>query len=311
MAINKKIIEKYNMFTNVDNVLTDNLIIITMVPAILALRNVFRTSYLLVHDLYQVLVLKKTGNALAKQATEVALGKRAAAVCGSMKFYAQNENDLVLFEQVNYSPSALIKLRDLELQETSEALYNLANGLATELVPYGVKASDLTEFNNLVELYKVLNPKVRAVRVQGKTDLGLLWKRIEDLNNLLRVKMDNGMQVFQFSEPEFYDLYKNARRNYHLPTQPEADPEMAAAKKQLNIIKKEVAAEKKQAAALKAKAAKKEEENAKINAETDALTNMLADLKLNNELNSNIEPVEKNGESNGVSNGALENGHAV
>lgn len=223
MAINKKIIEKYNMFTNVDTVLTDNLAIIAMVPAFLAIRNQFRAEYLLVHDLYQLLVLKKSGNAKAKQETEKKLGIRAAATCGAMKFYAQNENDLVLYEQVKYSPTALTGMRDLELQQTSEALYTLANGLATELVPYNVTASDLTEFNNLVQLYKVLNPKVRAVRVQGKTDLALLWKRITDLNNMLRVKMDNGVQMFQFNEPGFYELYRNARRNYQLPTQHKSD----------------------------------------------------------------------------------------
>ncbi|MCF8247230.1 MAG: hypothetical protein K9J37_14745 [Saprospiraceae bacterium] len=105
-------------------------------------------------------------------------------------------------------------MRNLELQETGQAIYDLANGKAAQLLDYGVKATDLNALSAAVDNYTLLNPKVREVKVDRKTIRELLFKQVGDVNNLLRQKIDNSMKMMAFSELSFFELYSNARRNY-------------------------------------------------------------------------------------------------
>lgn len=238
--MDKKIIEKSNMFTNVDAVFTQYALAIDEVPALKAQVTIFKAGLMPIAQMMQLLSLDSKGNAAAKKAAEVLLAKRGARICGMMKSYAKDQQDLVLYAQVKYSASAFEKLRDLELQQAGQAIYDLANGLAAQLLDYGVKAADLTDLKNAVDNYTLLNPKVRQVKVDRKTTRQLLFKKVGEMNNLLRFKIDNGMKVMEFSEAAFYSLYVNARRNYSVGGRQQA-PEAEL----LAEVSQPVAAEKK------------------------------------------------------------------
>lgn len=212
--MDKKLIEKSNMFTNVDAVFTQHALAIDEVPALRAQVTTFKAGLTPIAQMMQSLSLNSKGNAAAKKAAEVLLANRAARICGMVKSYAEDVQDLVLYAQVKYSPSAFGKLRDLELQQTGQAIYDLANGLAAQLLDYGVKVADLADLQDAVDNYALLNPRVREVKVDRKTTRQLLFKKVGEINKLLRFKIDNGMKVMQFSNAAFYSLYLNARRNY-------------------------------------------------------------------------------------------------
>ena len=212
--MNKKIIEKYNMFTNVNTVFTDHAAAISKVSALDTQVAKFKTEYAMLAAPMQALELDSTGNAKAKKEAKAVLSRIGGIVCGAMKSYALDINDSVLLTKVDYSPSALLLKRDLELQNTGQALYDLSNGLAAQLSSYGIQETELNEMKAAVDRFTLLNPKVRAVKVDNKTLRKELFEKVEAVDFLLRTKLDNGMMVMEFTAPSFYELYRNVRRNY-------------------------------------------------------------------------------------------------
>ena len=214
--MNKKIIAKHNMFTNVDQVFTENGAIVDRVPALKAQVVLFHNGFESLGTLMQPLQLSTTGNAKAKREAKERLSKIGATVCGAMRSYANDHDKPVVLSQADYSTSDLLKLRDLELQETGQALYLLANGMADELADYGIKADELNNMGTAVSNFAQLSPQVRKVKVDNKTLRKQLTEKVEEIDNMLRSKLDNGMLVMEFGQPAFFDLYRNARRNYSL-----------------------------------------------------------------------------------------------
>lgn len=214
--MNKKILEKHNMFTNVNEVFNDNMGTIDTVPALKAQVTTFQTGYAMLDGMMQPLLLDTSGHAKAKAKAKRQLSKTGARVCGAMRSYAEDQGDPVLYAKANYSASDLVESRDLELQQIGQALHTLANGLAVELIPYGIGSAVLATLQADVDRFAALNPVVRQVKVDNKTQLALLKAKVKELNNLLRFKLDNGMVVMETIQLSFYDLYRNARRNYTL-----------------------------------------------------------------------------------------------
>ncbi|MBK9016989.1 MAG: hypothetical protein IPM82_24640 [Saprospiraceae bacterium] len=229
--MDKKIIEKFNMFTNVDDVLTDNSIIVATIPAFQTLAGQFHTEVEAIATKMQPLLLDYTGDAKGKKKAKKELSVLLASICGAVKDHALAIDDQSLYAKANLSPSELKGMRDTELQEKSIGLYNLALGMAASLLPYNVTAASLTALNTAVLRFKEYNPKVRNQQVENKTNRALLYKDVWTLNTFVRLRMDNAASMFKVTHPEFYALYKNARRNYSEGVrhrQPEPPVELAA-----------------------------------------------------------------------------------
>jgi hypothetical protein len=214
--LDKKIIEKYNMFTNVDAVFADHTTIVDAVPALKAQVLAFHNSYVLLDPLMEQLQLDTKGYAKAKLKARLNLSAIGASICGAIRSYAEDQGDPILITKAKYSPTALKEMRDLVLQQTGQAIYDMANGLAAALLPYGITSTELDSLRNAADKFTLFNPQVRDVKVERKTIRQHLFKRVADLNNMLRQKLDASMKVMQFNHSDFYDLYLNSRRNYTL-----------------------------------------------------------------------------------------------
>lgn len=230
--MDKRIVRKVNMFTNVSEVLTDNAPIVETIPALTALASKFSTALQDIENKMRPLTLDTTGVAKDKRACKEALSLRLSAVCGAMKALAASKSDNTLQAKASFSRSSLFRMRDTELQETAEALIGLANSHAADLLPYGVTAEEISALNDKAQQFKQDNPKVRLTMVTNKTERQLLFDLVASTNGLLREQMDNAVRDLRLSHPDFYDLYQNARRNYIVsirhdekePTAKEASP---------------------------------------------------------------------------------------
>ncbi len=240
--MDKKIIEKYNMFANVDMVFSDNAAIVDTVPALKAQVTVFHDDFVLLGPMMEPLQLDPKGYAKAKKAAKLELSAIGARICGAIQSYAEDQSDPVLHGKANYSFSDLSGKRDLDLQQTGDALYNLANGLAVALLPYGITSIELNALDIAANKFTLLNPQVRSVKVGNKTLRQLVVKKVKEMNNLLRKKLDASMKVMQFSHADFYTLYQNARRNYTLGVRHE-QPEVEAITEKLSTQPSVVPAE--------------------------------------------------------------------
>lgn len=199
--MNKKIQEKYSMFTNVKAVLDANADTIETVPALRAQVDAYKAGYSLLDGMMQPLQLDTKGNAKAKALAKESLSKIGAIVCAAIRSYASDQHDPVLFAKANYSPSALVEGRDVETQQTGQALYKLANGLAAELKSYGIGSNELDSLKTAADKFALLNPVVRKVRLDKKTQLAQLNAKVAELNDLLRTKLDNSMMVMELAKP--------------------------------------------------------------------------------------------------------------
>jgi len=214
--MNKRIIAKVNMFSKLDTVLQENQSIIDTSAA-------FRTMTDQLHDRLadmearmRPLMLHTTGIAADKKAAKITLSERLAAVCGGLLAYASVANDHNLYQQADYSYSDLLRMRDTELQETSEALYALAMQNELHLVTYNVTPQTIADLLSAINRFKAGNQMPGLTLIERKTRRGLLYKLVNFQNTILRTQMDKVAMTFAGPHPEFFRLYRNVRRNYSL-----------------------------------------------------------------------------------------------
>ena len=216
------------MFTQVENKLEENAAIVDTSPAFMTARTNLKTKLDFVESLMQELSLKNTGVARDKKNTKERLSELLEIVGSGIYAYARNNGDLTLAQKVSAPYSTYIRMRGTELQETAQAIYNIADLHKLDIVDYNVGPEDLTKLTNAIQKFKTDNAKPRGVIIDGESNRSTLRKVVNELNDFLREEMDKIAITFKTRYPEFYTLYFNARRNYsegirHRKPAPEAE----------------------------------------------------------------------------------------
>ncbi len=202
------------MFTQLENMLTENISVVNSSPAFTAHYQHLGIELSGIEGKRELISLSTTGHAKDKKSAKEALSNLLVAVCGGLKAYASEHSDQALAQQVNYSYSDLMRIRATDLESTAAALHKLATDHAEALQAYNVEADTLTKLGLAVSSFKKKNPAPRKWMTTNKTTRELLAEQIKSLNNYIREKMDPLAQTYLDKDKKFCMLYDNARRNY-------------------------------------------------------------------------------------------------
>ncbi len=213
--MNKRIIEKTNMFANVDEVFKSHQQVVAAVPALLQFVTKFRSSKESIDLKIQSLTEGTKGITKNKKQCKEQLATLLSGVSGAIRAYGASISDHSLKEKARSKVSKLKNMRDKELLELSQSIYALANSLATALQDYDITANNLADLNTAVVEFKSLSPKVSSKKVGNKTIRESLWETIDEANGTLE-DIDDLMLTQQQKTPEFYNVYTNARVNYSM-----------------------------------------------------------------------------------------------
>lgn len=209
---------KLNMYHAVINHADDNT---TIVTTILAFSTAYTSFKAIVSSLDATVQLEAqviTGIATDKKTMKQTLCQQAADIAAVVYAYATTTNNNELAEEVNFSVSDLIRLRDDQTAPTCKNIHDAANDNLAALATYGITAGMLTTFNTLITDYTSKVPATRNTVALRKTYAASIKTLFKDADNILKKVLDKLAVQFKAANLEFHDTYFNNRIIIDAPT---------------------------------------------------------------------------------------------
>jgi len=168
------------------------------------------------------------GIAQDKYASRVVLVDKAMVIIGAINAYALVSANNTLKEEVNYTRSKLISMRDTDLVTANQIVLAKANENVLALADYGITPVMITDYDNVIRAFDEIlqDPRAAISDRKGFTEsLEILFK---DADAVLEI-LDSIVEIFKPGSPDFYRAYHAARIIVdlgirHKPT-PEPPPE--------------------------------------------------------------------------------------
>lgn len=168
-------------------------------------------SYLtLIEENRQVQELNQTGFTNNKLLLKEQLTTTLLKVIAALAAHATATKDTVMLSRVNYRPSALQK-PDPVLADIARLIHSEAVKVEALLVKYFVTVADLAELERLTQQFKEAIPQKRVATNISKVSTKNIAGVFAETDKLLKSEIDLLMMPFQFTQPDFYNAYKNAR----------------------------------------------------------------------------------------------------
>ena len=132
-------------------------------------------------------------------------------ISSSLLNYASKTGNSDLCEKVNYTKSDLELSRDTILKDMCQLIYEKANENIENLINYNVTKKELSVYQILIEEFdKLITDPLELVRKkqEGRKSVSVL---INEMEELLKERIDNLVSIFKSSHPQFYETYLLAR----------------------------------------------------------------------------------------------------
>jgi hypothetical protein len=105
----------------------------------------------------------------------------------------------------------LKKTPDPILYDIGVLLLGLASLVKTDLIKYAIIEADFTATSDLLVSFKLAYAQPRVANTEAKVSTGNISDVFKSLDKLLKEEIDELMLPFQFTQPDFYNAYRNAR----------------------------------------------------------------------------------------------------
>ncbi len=145
---------------------------------------------------------------------EIAGDKLATALFA----FATAEGDLVLQQQVNYTLSDFLRMRDDEISVVAQGLLGFATPIVAGLASYGITVATLDDFADLIDEYDEVIAAPRNAAALRKTYIAQLKTLFKAADDFLKLRLDKLANQFRTSNPQFYLTYKHNRKIVGSPT---------------------------------------------------------------------------------------------
>lgn len=156
--------------------------------------------------------VNQKGYAEKKSKLRIELEAKSLQVSGAISAMAFTNNDVVLTQKMNYSPSMLLKARDTELLQHARFILDTATDLQQQLIDFGIEQADLDAYLQAIEGYETFmgTPQIKIIeRKEATEQLLILFK---ETDALLRYKVDRLMALLKEQHPRVVGQYTNARK---------------------------------------------------------------------------------------------------
>ena len=128
-----------------------------------------------------------------------------------LKAHATSTKNSELKTKANYKAYELQKSADSVLADIGRLLNEMALPLRSELAKYAISAADLEQMTRLLDEFRLAIPKRRVAINISKVSTENIDGVFKAQDKLLKEQVDSLMEPFQFSQPDFFNAYKNAR----------------------------------------------------------------------------------------------------
>lgn len=201
---------KLSMAKAVKIILDNNATIVSSIVAFAAASTTLGNNIDAIDGITQLQVKKIKGKAIDKEtAGDIAI-KAAIELTGPTQAYAKATGNNDLFEEMNYFPSNLKKLRDTVLVSTLTLIRDTVQDNLANLADYGITAAMITALTNAISGYNSLVGTPRAAISDKSSATKALTVEFKKLDATL-AQLDGLAEAKRNTEPDFYNSYKSAR----------------------------------------------------------------------------------------------------
>lgn len=153
-----------------------------------------------------------TGFTETKRVARKALEDSIYIVAGAGSiYYTKISPDLGNRKILTFSRSDLERQRDTDLYVTGVRVKDLTTGISTLLVPYGITATDYTNFETRLTAYYDSLQLPRSKQGESSAALKQMERLIAETDTLLDKELDVLMRYFKVNNATIYDEYLVAR----------------------------------------------------------------------------------------------------
>jgi hypothetical protein len=209
--MNAQQINKNRMYGATILVLDNNLALFEAIPELLTANQQLKEKMALIDQQRQVQEVDNTGLTKNKSLLREELTTLVLRFAAALTAHAASQNDVVLQTKVNYSFSDLKKSSDRILCDIAVMISGLAAPAAADLQKYFVGPEELVKFDRLTNDFKSAIPQKRVATNLSKVSTGNINDVYHEIDSLLKNKIDLWIKPFQFTQPDFFNAYKNGR----------------------------------------------------------------------------------------------------
>lgn len=152
-----------------------------------------------------------TGITVDKKELRKLMMEKAESVATKLAIYAEDTNDNELVNEVNLSRLQLDRARDEAVAGLCQNIHDHATKHIADLAPYEIDADMLATLQSAIQVYSAKAPQPRAAKAAKKAVTAGIVTLLEDIDKILKNRLDKLMREYKSAEPEFYNAYKAAR----------------------------------------------------------------------------------------------------
>lgn len=209
--MNKRQINKSRMFDTVDSVLDKNVELFAMLPELISAHHKLKDGIALILQYRRIQEAETSGLTTSKELVKADFINCILKFSAALRAYATSIKNEDLKAKAHYALTDLKKSPDPILFDIGALLLSLANPLKTVLTKYSIGENEIAEMETLLPAFKLAYPQQRVATTESKMSTDNIDKVYKSMDKLLKDVIDELMLPFQFSQPDFYNTYKNAR----------------------------------------------------------------------------------------------------
>ena len=155
-------------------------------------------------------IYSRKGYSMDKEEQKIVMATACMNVSLCIMAYAVSTGNTVLYEEVNRPISYITRKADTHARDYCSWILLKGNELATDLLPFGLVAADLTALQDSVDLYTLLIPKPRY-QIVSRKQFTVEIKRLITLGLEQLFKMDAYVAALRYKEAAFFAAYFDNR----------------------------------------------------------------------------------------------------
>jgi hypothetical protein len=146
-----------------------------------------------------------------KESVRRGLAEKAVSVSGILQAYAAFNDDKILSGKVKLIKSDLLNCRETDVEGTVRPVLTIARKLLPELADFMLTEAMVVETETSIDSFKALIGQPRTIRNQAFSAMSMLEEMMEQVDKLMKNKLDKLMIRFEFTDQPFFEEYTRAR----------------------------------------------------------------------------------------------------
>jgi len=151
------------------------------------------------------------GTTAQKETVRRGLAEKAASISGILQAYAAFNDDQVLAGKAKLIKSDLMTCRETDVEAAVRPVLSLARNLLPELADFMLTEAMVVETETSLDSFKTLIGQPRTIRNEAFSAMSMLDEMLDQVDALLKQKMDKLMIRFEFTDQPFFEEYTRAR----------------------------------------------------------------------------------------------------